>query len=59
MADTLLRGDSSLLAHNEHPPREMVALKLFPHTELLVIFIRMHRNCSRRSVGRVGHRRGE
>lgn len=30
IAGTLLRGASSLLAHNEHLPCEMVVLKLFP-----------------------------
>ena len=50
MAGTLLRGASSLLAHNEHLPREMVVLKLFPCTESPVIFIKMCPNCSRRRV---------
>lgn len=51
MAGTLLRGASSLLAHNEHLPCEMVVLKPSPYTELPVIFIRMCPNCSQRRVG--------
>lgn len=48
MTGTLLRRGSSLLAHNEHLPCEMVVLKLF---FLPVIFIRMCGNCSQRRVG--------
>lgn len=60
MAGTLLRGGSSLLAHNEHLPCEMVVLKLFPYTELLVIFIKMCFNCSQRRVrGRASNRECE
>lgn len=51
MAGTLLRGDSSLLARNEHLPCEMVVLKLLPSTELPVIFIKVCPNCSRWRVG--------
>ncbi len=55
MAGTLLRRVPSLLARNEHLPCEMVVLKLFPYTELPVIFIKMCPNCSQRRVGGRGH----
>lgn len=53
MAGTLLRGGSSLLAHNEHLPCEMVVLKFFPYTELPVILIKM---CQQRVGGRATDR---
>lgn len=60
MAGTLLRGGPSLLAHNEHLPCVMVVPKLFPCTELPVIFIKMCPNCSRRRVrGRATDRENE
>lgn len=51
MAGTLLRRSSSLLAHNEHLPCEMVVRKLLPYTELPVIFIKICPNCSQQQVG--------
>lgn len=51
MAGTLLRGGSSLLAHNERLPCETLVLKLFPSTKSLVIFTRMCTNCSLWRVG--------